>query len=349
MQRRLEHPRKAAPGEKVAVLSPSFAAPGFAPEVHEQAMDRLAKITGVVPVEYPTTRRLGASAQERAADLNAAFADLEVRAVLATIGGEDQITVVPHLDPEIVRADPKPFLGYSDNTNVLNWLWNQGVAGFYGGSTQVHLGPGPAVDEVHVGSLRAALLTGGQLEITEPGESEDIGVDWMDPAALSKFGDRTPTEPWTWAGPATSVTGRTWGGCAEVVQWILTAGRFPADPSVLQGGVLLLETSEELIPAREFGRILRSLGERGLISAVDAVLVARPPTSSFDVHPGPRERATRRAEQRDVAIETVQRYNPEAVVVVGIPFGHTRPQWILPYGGTMTVDNTTQTLWADYS
>jgi muramoyltetrapeptide carboxypeptidase LdcA involved in peptidoglycan recycling len=50
-----------------------------------------------------------------------------------------------------------------------------------------------------------------------------------------------------------------------------------------------------------------------------------------------------------MAIEIVQRYNREAIVVVGIPFGHTRPQWILPYGGTVTVDNTTQTVWADYS
>jgi LD-carboxypeptidase N-terminal domain len=98
-------------------------------------MARLAKITGLVPGGVPTTRRLGASAQDRAPDLNAAFADPEVRAVLATIGGEDQITVVPHLDPEIVRGDPKPFLGFNDNTNVLNWLWNHGVAGFYGGST----------------------------------------------------------------------------------------------------------------------------------------------------------------------------------------------------------------------
>jgi muramoyltetrapeptide carboxypeptidase LdcA involved in peptidoglycan recycling len=120
MQTSLAHPRKAAPGDKVAVLSPSFAAPGFAPEVHEQAMKRLAEITGLVPVEYPTTRQMGASPQDRAADLNAAFADPDIRAVLATIGGEDQITVVPHLDPEIVRADPKPFLGYSDNTNLLN-------------------------------------------------------------------------------------------------------------------------------------------------------------------------------------------------------------------------------------
>lgn len=349
MQPLVALPPKAAPGASVAVLSPSSAAPGFAPEVHEQAMKRLAEVTGLVPVEYPTTRRLGASARDRAADVNAAFADPRIRAVLATIGGEDQITVVPHLDPEVVMADPKPFLGYSDNTNLLSWLWNHGVAGFYGGSTQVHLGPGPAVDEVHATSLRAALLTGERLEIFEPGESEDIGRDWKDPAALTEYGDREPTEPWSWAGPARSVTGRTWGGCAEVVQWLLTAGRFSADPSVLRGGVLLLETSEELIPAREFGWILRSLGERGLLAAVDAVVVARPPTSSFQVRPTPQGRAVRRAEQRDVAIETVQRYNPEAVVVVGVPFGHTRPQWILPYGGSVTVDGAEQRLWADYS
>ena len=52
--------------------------------------------------------------------------------------------MVPHLDPDVVRADPKPFLGYSDNTNLLSWLWTHGVAAFHGGSTQVHLGPGPA-------------------------------------------------------------------------------------------------------------------------------------------------------------------------------------------------------------
>ena len=92
------------------------------------------------------TRRIDAAPEDRADDLNAAFADPLIRAVLATIGGEDQINVVPHLDPGLVRADPKPFCGYSDNTNLLCWLWTNGVAGFYGGSTQVHLGPGPAVD-----------------------------------------------------------------------------------------------------------------------------------------------------------------------------------------------------------
>lgn len=339
---------KAARGDKVAVVSPSFAAPGVAPAVHEQGMRRLAEITGLVPVEYPTTRRVGSSARDRATDLNTAFADPEIRAVLATIGGEDQITVAPHLDGDLVRADPKPFVGYSDNTNILSWLWTHGVSGFYGGSTQVQLGPGPRVDDCHLASLRAALLTGERLELTDPGESEDIGKDWADPLALTEFGDREPTEPWTWAGPARSVTGRTWGGCIEVVQWILTAGRFPADPAVLDGGVLILEASEELIPAHEFGRILRSLGERGLLAAVDSVLVARPPASSFQVQPSAADRADHRARQRDVAIEVVTRYNPAAVICVGVPFGHTRPQWILPYGGILTVDGVHRRIRADY-
>lgn len=130
---------------------------------------------------------------------------------------------------------------------------------------------------------------------------------------------------------------------------MLTAGRFPAESGVLDGGVLLLETSEELIPARELGWIVRSLGERGLLAAVDAVLVARPPTSSFEIRPTADVRVARRAEQRDTVIETVQQYNPDAVIVVGVPFGHTRPQWILPYGGEVTVDGAAQALWADYA
>jgi len=43
------------------------------------------------------------------------------------------------------------------------------------------------------------------------------------------------------------------------------------------------------------------------------------------LHHTSQQRAARRAEQRDVAIETVHRYNSDAIVLVGVPFGHTRP------------------------
>ena len=163
-------------------MSPSFAAPAVAPAIHDQGLRRLTELTGLIPVEYPTTRRLDATAQDRAADLNTAFADPSIRAVLATIGGEDQITVVPLLDPEVVKADPKPFLGYSDNTNLLNWLWTAGVAGFYGGSTQVHLGAGPVVRRSAgctdhrrtTGNHRAGLCGGLRPRMDRPGGADRV-------------------------------------------------------------------------------------------------------------------------------------------------------------------------------
>jgi muramoyltetrapeptide carboxypeptidase LdcA involved in peptidoglycan recycling len=135
----------------------------------------------------------------------------------------------------------------------------------------------------------------------------------------------------------------------EVIDWVLAAGRFPFEPDVLDGGVLLIETSEELLPAPQVGWIVRALGERGLLGAVDAVLVARPPVSDHARRPPADERARLRAEQRDVVVDLIGRYNPEAVVCAGIPFGHTRPQWILPHGGTVTVDGAAHRVFADYS
>ncbi|CAH0239116.1 Microcin C7 self-immunity protein MccF [Microbacterium oxydans] len=334
-------------GDRVAVLSPAFAAPAVAPELHEQAMRRLRELTGLVPVEYPTTRLLDATPEARAADLNAAFADPSIRAILATIGGDDQILVTPLLDPALALADPKPFIGYSDNTNILNWLWSLGISGYYGGSTAVHLGPGPGVDDVHLRSLRAALLDGGVLEITEPGESEDVGRRWSDPRALTEFGDRAATEPWTWSGPEGRVEGRTWGGCLEVVDSLALADRLPPVADLV-GGILVLETSEERPPASWVARWLRGLGERGMLAAVAGIVVARPPVSDFEFRPSADDARALREAQRDAVLDVVGRYNPAAVVCIGPPFGHTRPQWIVPYGGSMIVDGAARTVSAQY-
>ncbi|TAM66049.1 MAG: LD-carboxypeptidase [Microbacteriaceae bacterium] len=339
---------KAKPGDRVAILSPAFAAPAVSGAIHEQAMCRLSEATGLVPVEYPTTRQLGASAGARAADIVAAFADPSIRAVLATIGGDDQVTVIPHIDRAVITANPKPFLGYSDNTNLHNLLWSLGVPSYYGGSTQVHLGPGPHLDDIHLASLRAALLEGGTLELTDPGESEDFGIPWTDPRALTEFGVREATEPWVWAGPSAVVEGPSWGGCIEVIDQIAVADRMP-ETSDLVGSILLLETSEELPAADQVKRWVRALGERGILKAVAGVLVARPPVSELhSVIPSPHERARLRAAQRETVIEQITQYNPDAVICLGVPFGHTRPQWIIPHGGTIRLDGAARTVGADY-
>ena len=342
-------PPKASHGDRIAIVSPSFAAPGIAPAIHEQALARLESLTGLVPVELPTTRRLGATARERAADIMEAFTDETIRAILATIGGDDQIIVIPHPDAETIANHPKPFIGYSDNTHLHHFLTACGMRSFYGGSTQVHIGPGPRVDPEHEASLRAALITGDRLEITDPGTSEDFGLDWQDPAALTNFGRREPTTGWRWAGPGVSVTGPTWGGCLEVLHDVLAAGRSDLEPADLEGAVLLIELSEEVIPTRSAFRMLRVLGECGILAAAAAVLFARSPVDVLGSHGEQQTREAMRTERDDMVIETVTGYNPQAVICCGIPFGHTSPQWILPFGGEVTVDGAVRKVWADYT
>jgi muramoyltetrapeptide carboxypeptidase LdcA involved in peptidoglycan recycling len=305
------------------VLSPSWAAPAYFPEIHEQAMLRIRDELGLEPVEYPTTRTQG-TPTERARDLTAAFADPGIRALMATIGGDDQITVLRHLDPGPVLADPKPFIGYSDNTNVLNWLWFHGVAGIHGGSTQYHLGPGPRVDEEHLASLRAALF-GGSVDLRPVARTRDVGWRWEDPQALSEPAPDEEAEVWTWFGPPAIVSGPTWGGCLEIVHWNLAAGRSIHSAEEYAGCVLVLEADEERPSPEAVYRMLRNLGERGILEMCPALLWGRPPVGDFELRPTPEEAARTRKSYRDAVLRAVAEYHPGMLVVMDVDLGHTSP------------------------
>ena len=159
------------------------------------------------PVEYPTTRAPVATPQQRARDLEAAFADSSIRAVITSIGGEDELKVLAQIDPAVLVADPKPFLGYSDNTNLHLFLWRLGLVSYHGGAVMVQLGrPGavhPATRLAGAGAARARDLRAG----AAGEESGDVEGDWGDPASLAEEPPLEPAEPWSWHGPATRVTG----------------------------------------------------------------------------------------------------------------------------------------------
>jgi muramoyltetrapeptide carboxypeptidase LdcA involved in peptidoglycan recycling len=348
MRPALAVPPKLKPGDRVAIVSPSYAAPGEYPEQHEQAMSRLRSDFDLEPVEYPTTRQLGAPAVDRAADLMAAYADPAVRAVLATIGGDDQITVLPHLDPKPFLADPKPFVGYSDNTNLLNWLWNQGVAAYHGGSTMVHLARGAGLQPIHVDSLRAAMFTGGDLEIHPVESFSDEEIGWSNPESLYRSAPAIPSPGWIWHQPDAVVTAPTWGGNLEVLHWNLAADRWIRPVEDYAGCVLLLETSEEMPSAEEVFRMLRNAGERGLLQQFPAVVVGTAKAAALGNVKSQDERARYRDEQRAAILRALDHYNPEAMAVFGVDFGHTDPQWILPYGGQLTVDGPARRITAHF-
>ncbi|MEP6696287.1 MAG: S66 peptidase family protein [Pseudonocardiales bacterium] len=348
MRPALVTPPAVRPGDRVAVVSPSFAAPGMFPAVHELAMHRLREQIGLVPVEYPTTRQLGAPPEDRARDLMRAFADPTVRAVLASIGGDDQIAVLPYLDPAVFLADPKPFLGYSDNTNLLNWLWNIGIVGYHGGSTMVHLARGGGLHPISAGSLRAALLTRGDLDLHPADTFSEDEFDWNDPSSLGRPAPTLPGRGWTWHRPDRVVTGPTWGGNLEIVAWNLAADRWIRPIEDYADCVLMIETSEELPSATEVFRMLRNAGERGLLQQFPAVIVGLAKASSLERHNSPEVRERFRADQRHAVLSAFGSYHPAAMIVFDVDFGHTDPQWVVPYGGNLTVDGPGRRITAHY-
>lgn len=71
--------------------------------------------------------------EERLEDLHAAFSDPAIDGILCVRGGWGSAELLPHLDAGLVRANPKPFVGYSDHTSLHTWLHNEAnLVTFYG-------------------------------------------------------------------------------------------------------------------------------------------------------------------------------------------------------------------------
>lgn len=337
------------PGDRVAILSPSFAAAGRWPAVYALGLRRLREVFGLEPVEFPTTRQLGAPAEARAADLIAAFSDPNIRGVIASIGGDDQVTYVGGLPREPFARNPKPFFGYSDNTHFINHLWLCGVPAYYGGSLFTQYAMQGAMDEYTVAYLRRALFKGGETRLQPSATFNDIGLSWDDPATLDQRRAHEPNEGWLWDAPSeATVEGGAWGGCLESLGELLAHGAPLPTRDQFERIVLFTETSEELPSAEVVAGIYTALGERGILARVRAVLVGRPKAWEFD-HPNtPEQRAAYRFAQREATLATIRRYNPTAPVVQNLDIGHTDPQICLPVGRRLRLDPAQREIVADF-
>src|ERR671936_2535637 len=82
---------------------------------------------------YDRDDYVAGDARRRAADLNALFADPEVDVVQSFQGGYGSAQTIPYLDFDLIAANPKPFVGYSDITALHTALLRQtGLATIYG-------------------------------------------------------------------------------------------------------------------------------------------------------------------------------------------------------------------------
>lgn len=340
------YPPPLSPGDKIAVLSCSSGLPAILPLPFDLGLERL-RAFGLEPVEYPTTRVFGADARDRARDVNAAFADPDVKGIIASIGGDDQVTVIGHLDAELIAANPKRFFGYSDNTNLLDFLWRQGLVAFHGGSVMVEFGRPTAMHPLSEASLRAAMFAPGPFVLAEPGEYNDVNRDWADPQTFVLPPHSEPAPAWEWHHAERVVEGVTWGGCVEVLDMVVAAARVD-DDAFGDGGVLLLETSEEMPSAEMVFRSVRGMGERGLLDRFDALLLGRAKGWSFERTNDVDAKRAYQAEQAEAVLRAVSAYRQGMLTVTGVDFGHTDPQLVLPYGGRVRVDGPARTITAVY-
>lgn len=344
------HPPPLDPGDRIAIVAPSTAT---SDEPLEIALDRLREGFDLDPVVFDTARRdpewLYAHPEERAADLMKAFRDPEVGGVMAVTGGDDQLRVLKHLDPEVLAENPTRFFGYSDNDNFRLFLWNRGIVSY--GAVAM---PTLAVDrEIHPYTERYLRRAFFEERVGEIHPAEEWSDGWYD-FESGEAREWCANDGWDWwvgesstngssNGSGTDesngepIEGRLWGGCYAIVSWQLQASRYLPDSEELDGAVLALETSEELPSAADVGYTLRAMGERGLLERFDGVLVGRPRAFSPDTDREV-EFETYREAIRDTVVEQLREYDSDAVAVFNVDFGHTDPRMSLPIGGEVRID-----------
>ncbi|MDD5863926.1 MAG: LD-carboxypeptidase [Firmicutes bacterium] len=176
-------PKPLFPGARVALVGPASAVPE---EKLQPALD-LVRQLGMEPVPYPScyfANRDGyfaASDTQRGADINRAFADQTIDGIWCIRGGYGAHRILPLLDAELIRRNPKWFGGYSDVTALHTFL-NQvcGLVTYH--CTMPSTEPHP--DDYTLGYLKKALFGGltGSLSNPEgqgirtlvPGQAEGV-------------------------------------------------------------------------------------------------------------------------------------------------------------------------------
>lgn len=135
-------------GSTLAILSPASTPK---PDLVERGIDRLNQL-GYRTVLSPHALDRGplyyaGTLAQRVADLHAAFANPQIDAILCTRGGWGSAELLPYLDADLIRANPKPFIGYSDHTSLHCWLHNEAnLVTFYGPMVAADFGREDGID-----------------------------------------------------------------------------------------------------------------------------------------------------------------------------------------------------------
>ena len=325
-------PKKLHPADKVATVSPSWGGPSIFPHRYQIGIQQLENEFDLQIVEMPNTLKdaswLARNPKARADDLLQAFADPSIKGIFATIGGEDSIRLLPYLDLNVIRNNPKIFMGYSDTTISHLVCYKAGLVSFYGPSVLAEFAENGGMFRYMVQSLRQTIFSSdvtGEIKPCTEGWTVEC-LDWGNPENQNRKRKLNPSTGWKFLQGMGIHRGHLIGGCIEVFDWTRGTELFPQQ---WQDAILFLETSEDAPPPEFVKYTLRVYAALGILSQLSGILFGRPYDNEV------------KFAEYDRAILQVVREEEgltDLPIITNMDFGHTSPMFVIPYGLQAEID-----------
>lgn len=335
-------PQKLHPGDKIAAVSLSWGGPGTFPYRFEVGKKRLETLFGVEVVPMPHALKdagwIYRNPRARAEDLMQAFSDHAIKGIISTIGGEDSIRLLPWVDLDIIKNNPKIFMGYSDTTVTHFMCLKAGLRSFYGPAIMTAFAENVAMHDYAVEGVRQNLFSEeskGPIPQNKEGWTTEV-LDWSKESNQNIQRKLFPATEWNFIGAQHACRGRLIGGCLEVLQSLNGTSVWP-ELLFWEDAVLFVETSEAGIEPNAVTRFMRNLAAQGILSRLRGILFSKP---------GGQLMTAARFPEYDRAIEVVfEEYQlPLIPIVTQMDFGHSDPRWVLPYGVEVEINPMNKTV-----
>lgn len=326
-------PQKLQSGDRVATISLSWGGAGDEDIRwrYEQGKKRLQEEFGLEVVEMPNTLKgtqyIYEHPEKRAEDLMQAFADPTIKGIFSCIGGDESVRLLPYIDYEVIRNNPKVFMGYSDTTVTHFICRKAGLASFYGPAILSDFAENVEMFDYTKHWLKKALFETEPIGNIEPSDIwTSHRLPWEEENKLIRRTTQTSSGYELLQGKG-KVQGRMIGGCIEVLEMLKGTELWP-EPEEWEDSILFFETSEDMPEPRYFEYWLRNYGTQGILQKVNGIVFGKPYDDKYY------------KEYRKAIIRVVRNELGlvDLPILYNMSFGHTAPIVTLPYGAMAEID-----------
>ncbi len=326
-------PSKLQKGDTVAIISPSWGGPSVFPHIYESGIKVLENL-GLKIKEYPSARKDADytynNPKFRAQDINDAFADSEVKAIFTSIGGDDSVRILPYINTEIIKENPKIFMGYSDTTTMNSYFNQLGLVTLNGPSIMAGFSQWNNLEVKFQEHIEKILFENPETYTYEQFDEFCNGyLDWGDKSNIGKTKPMLKNKGWSWLQGSTKIQGELFGGCLEVFEFMKSTKFWPNE-NFWKDKILFFETSEDKPSPDQVTWMLRNYGVQGVFDKISALLIGRPRDYS--------DQEKKELDENIIKIVKTEFQNNDLPIITNMDFGHTDPQWILPLGIKAEVD-----------